>query len=101
MSAPSSDQAGIRQVIRALRARGWVLNFVYDGEEEVKVKTEQDAIDAIMAVDEATLVVNEGTVTGPRGWVFFVLGNDPDEVVCDHTINLSGVLDPLTEGWWD
>lgn len=101
MSAPSSDRAGIRQVIRALRAAGWVLVEVYDGEDDVPVSNETEAVDAVMAVDDAYLHVAEGTPTGPRGWVRFVLGNDPEEVVCDHTINLGSVLDPLTEGWWD
>jgi hypothetical protein len=31
---------------------------------------------------------------------YFVYGNDPEEVVCDHGVSLSPILDPLTESWW-
>ena len=57
MSAPSSDRAGIRQVIRALQAAGYTLVEVFDGEDTVPTTTESAAIEAIMAVDDATLFV--------------------------------------------
>lgn len=100
MTAPSSDQAAIRQIIRALRADGWVLLLVDNCEEEIRVRTEAEAIDAIMAVDAAYLIVAEGTPTGNRGWVFFVLGNDPEEVAADYTVNLTAV-DNVTTSWLD
>lgn len=98
MGAPSSDSAGIRQTIRALRAAGYTLANVQDGEENIPVSNEAEAMDAIMAVDDAFLVVN---ITPERqGWVRFVLGNAPEEVICDHTVNLSSVIEPLTDSWW-
>lgn len=99
MSAPSSDKAAIRQTIRALRSKGYVLDRVFDGEDDIPVADETEAIAAITAVDDAYLWVAEGTPTGPKGWVRFVMGNEPEEVICDHTIGLSPVLDPLTDGW--
>lgn len=98
MAAPTSDEAGIRQVVRALRGAGYVLDRVYDGEEDVNVDTVTEAIEAITAVDEATLYVDHPDQ--PSSFVFFVLGNDPDEVVCDHGVSLSPVLDPLMERWY-
>lgn len=97
MSTPTSDTAGIRQVIRALKADGWELAFVFDGEEDVTVTGEREAIDAITAVDDAYLNVERN---GTTGWVRFVLGNAPDEVVCDYTTNLT-VVDMLTSGWYE
>ena len=99
MGAPTTDLGGIQQTIRALKAAGWRLDYVNDGEDEVKVETEKDATDAITAVDSAHLIVtkDEGCT---RGYVFFVLGNDPEEVICDYTTNLSSVIDPLTDGWF-
>lgn len=99
MTAPSTDQAGIRQTIRALKAAGYTLLEVWDGGDEmVKVKTETEAIDAIMAVDDAHLFVR--TPDGDYNpWVRFVMGNDPEEVICDHETSLSPVLDPLTKEW--
>lgn len=97
MSAPSNDRAAIRQVIRALKAAGYELDYVSDQEEGVFVKTETEAIEAIMAVDDAILYVFRGEE--PNRWVRFVMGNDPEEVAADWTVSLSPVLDPLTEGW--
>lgn len=100
MTAPTDDRAGIRQAIRALLAADYTLVEVFDGGDEmVKVENETEAINAIMAVDDATLFVR--TPDGERNpWVRFVLGNDPDEVICDHLVSLGHVLDPLMESWW-
>lgn len=101
MGIPTSDRGGIQQAIRALRADGWTLDHVNDGGERVKVTTETEAIEAIMAVDEAWLHVKRGSEadgTDARGYAFFVLGNAPDEVVCDYTTNLTA-LDTLIDEW--
>lgn len=97
MAAPTSDRGGIQQVIRALKADAWELDFVYDGgDDDQPVSTETEAVNAVMAVDDAFLNFKRGDETG---WVRFVLGNDPDEVVCDYTTNLTAV-DTLTHGWY-
>lgn len=103
MTTPSSDRAAIRQVIRALRAADHVIIGGHDGEEEFTVsadgKTSEDwIIDNLMACDDSALYVR--TPDGAASHVYFVLGNDPEEVVCDHGVSLSPVLDPLTESWW-
>ncbi len=97
MSIPSTDSAAIRQVIRALRGAGHHLVAVDDGGEEIKVATETAALEAITSVDEAHLYVT--LPDGRNGWIFFVLGNDPDEVVCDHSTNLSPTIDALIDSW--
>lgn len=98
MSTPTSDSAAIRQVIRALKAADHKLVSVFDGEEDIPVSTETEALEAITAVDEAWLYV--ALPDGELSSIFFVLGNDPEEVVCNHSVSLSPVLDPLTESWW-
>lgn len=106
MSTPTTDRGGIEQVIRALRAAGWELDFVCDGEEDVPVKTELEATEEVLAVDDAYLnVKREFDETGQvrradTGYVYFVMGNDPDEVVCDYTTNLESVIGPLTTSWF-
>jgi len=98
MSAPKTDSAAIRQIIRALLAAGYALDYVDDGEDEVKVSTEAEALDAITAVDSAHLFVKHPTERASHVW--FVLGNSPDEVAADHGVSLSPVLDPLHHKWW-
>lgn len=96
MPAPKTDESGIRQTIRALQNAGYTLRTVWDGGEEVKVATESEALKAITDVGDAILYV----VRGPgEGWVRFVMGNEPFEVICDHTEGLEPVLDPLMRGW--
>lgn len=103
MGAPSSDKAAIRQVIRALRKAGYTITGGHDGEDffEVPADVSEDTLidDYLTVCDDSTLHTwkdGEG-----NSHVYFVLGNDPEEVVCDHGVSLSPVLDPLTEGWWE
>lgn len=100
MNRPTTDRGGIQQAIRALQGDGWLLFGVHDGEDSVATPTEAEALAAITAVDEARLFVTrrdaEGNAEG--GTVLFVLGNSPEEVVCNYTVNLE-VLDRLTSGW--
>jgi hypothetical protein len=99
MTAPSSDRAGIRQTIRALKAAGYRLDYVDDGGDYVKVKTETEAIDAILAVDDAWLYVTHTDPNLRTSGVRFVMGNQPEEVVCDYGMRLDWVLAPLTDSW--
>ena len=97
MSAPSTESAAIRRLIRVCLADGWGLTIVhYDVDDEVFVTSEREAVDAILAVDEAYLIL---TREQERGWIRFVMGNAPDEVACDYTLNLTAV-DRETSSWW-
>jgi hypothetical protein len=101
MSVPSSDSAAIRQTIRAFKEAGVVPFYVEYGSDEgekVEGASEQAIIDAIMAVDDAYLLVR--LPDGSESHVRYVMGNDPEEVVCDYGVSLSFVLDALTESWW-
>lgn len=103
MSTPDSDRAAIRQVIRALRKAGYTLTGGHDGEDffewPKRGKASEDwLIDNLTACDDSTLHTwkdGEG-----NSHVYFVLGNDPEEVVCDYGVSLEPVIGPLTEGWW-
>lgn len=88
---PSSDKAGIRHTIRVLTADGWTLTEVQSpGDDPEPVKGEADALALITDLDDAFLVVERGDEVG---WVRFVQGNDPIEVVCDYTVNLTAVVE--------
>lgn len=98
MSKPKSDKAAIRQTIRALKKADYELDCVFDGEGKINTATETEAMEAIMAVDSAWLRVTH-PLQSKSGHVFFVLGNDPEEVICDYTINLEHVIGQLMESW--
>lgn len=97
MSAPKTDRDGIQQVMEALSRDGWKVVGVQDYEDDPVMDSYDEALTYIMDLDEARLLVARGH---GHGWVYFVLGNDPEEVVSDYTLTLSHVLDDLTEGWW-
>lgn len=102
MTAPSSDKAAIRQTIRALRKADHIITGGHDGEYDFTCtpgESEDSIIGNLMACDSSILRVT--LPDGESGWMYFVLGNEPFEVICNHTVNLSPVLDPLTDGWDD
>lgn len=102
MTAPSSDRAGVRQTIRAAARAGWKLDSVWDGEESLEKPNETEAVKAVMDLDQAHIYFTHANGEGEplMGWVFFVLGNDPEEVINDYTTNLEGFIEPLTDGWF-
>lgn len=102
MGKPTTDRGGIQQAIRALKADGWSLDRISDMGEYILVSNETQAIEAIEATGMARLYVKRigfGGKGSEWGWVFFVLGNDPEEVICDYTTNLT-CLDTLTDSWY-
>jgi len=96
---PKNDRTAITAVLSGIVKEHVVLIEVHDGEDIVPVSTVESAVEAIMAVDEATIVVN--LPDGRSGWIFFVMGNDPEEVVCDHTVNLEPFISPIVDPWWE
>lgn len=104
MSAPSSDKAGIRQVIRALRNAGYTVTGGHDGDDffEVAPDVSEDVLinDYLTVCDESTLHTAKVGAEPYNSHIFFVLGNDPEEVVNDYGVSLEPVLGPLTQGWW-
>jgi hypothetical protein len=100
MSTPSSDKAAATAIIRGVLNAGWRLDRVNDGGDVIPVGTVEQALDAIFAVDMAHLILQHPS-TDEIAWIWFVLGNSPEEVAADHTVNLSPAIDPITDKWWD
>lgn len=100
MSIPTSDRAAIKKIINGLIQRGVTIDTARDGANEDLAHTKmKDTLDWLTSCDESVLFV-----TGPegeKGHIYFVLGNDPEEVACDYTVNLSDYIDPIIEPWWN
>ena len=92
MTAPRSDRDGVTQAINALTEAGWTVVEV-EGQE---VANPAEAIAEAMGLDDAWVAFHRENM---RGGARFVLGNDPDEVLADYTMNLDDVLGPLTDSW--
>jgi hypothetical protein len=87
--SPASHVPIVRAVLSGLLSAGKVLHFVYDGGDLVPVSTVEEALDAIFAVDEATVRFRDKT------WVEIVLYNDPVEAIHDFSMSLQPVIDPI------
>lgn len=97
---PGTDMEAVGLYIDGLLAAGVTLSSIWDQEEDTPVATKEEAMALIGNLDMAHLHVTlpDGMETG---WLFFVCGNDPIEVLCDHTVNLSSVIDPISDPWWN
>jgi len=99
MSNPSTDRSAISQIIDGLFADDWTLVEVDDrGDENVPTPTKPEALDAVMAVEDAYLHV-EHTGNSDTGWVRFVMGNEPYEVAADYSVNLATAIEAVTDRW--
>ena len=64
------------KINKALLAAGYTLDYVHDGGERVKKRTQSEALDPIDAVDAATLYVEHAHFA--HLFCPFVLGNSPE-----------------------
>lgn len=104
-NAPKSDREAISLIIDGLIASGCTMHSTFDGDgTEFPYTTKEAALDVIMSCDDGHLYVTmpEPQPNGnPLSFIYFVLGNDPEEVVCDHGVSLSKYLDPIVDPWWN
>lgn len=98
---PKTDEEAIRAIIATCVAAGLILFRVDDGDpaEDIRVTTADEAVEAIMAVESASLIF-KGTDGKRAGFVWFVLGNEPMEVGADNSVGaVDDALQPLVDRW--
>jgi hypothetical protein len=103
---PSNDREAITLILEGLTKVGCKITGVCDDTYNPNDLTEctdvAKAVDLVCAVDEASVFMDlppneEGH---KESWIFFVLGNEPEEVACDHGVNLSPYINPIVQPWW-
>jgi hypothetical protein len=89
------ERIAVYAVLKMLSDDEWKPYRVDDGCEDIGINRVTDiheAYRAVMAVDESYVNLKKVTAGVPPkttiGWVRFVMGNDPDEVVCDYTTSI-------------
>lgn len=97
----------VKRVVDALLAAGFYLRTDEkdDPRPQVPSKDRAAIIKEIAEVDDEFLAVfreipspdRDVLVARPDGWVRFVYGNDGWEVICDYTVNLEPVLQPILD----
>jgi hypothetical protein len=102
---PSTDREAITLILEGLEAKGCKVTQVADDtwnpDELTTVNSVSEAVDLVTGVDEAVVYLDlpEGAERD-QTFAFFVLGNDPEEVLNDHGVSLSPYVDPIVEPWW-
>lgn len=102
MSVPSTDSAAIKQVIKVLVAAGHTLSHVDygDGEPVTHVLSPAEAVEEVLAVDDAYLYFNiNGGIMSSQGWVRFVPQGDVEDLVADYTLSLDPHIKDLIRTW--
>lgn len=83
----------VRHLIRSMKAAGWRVFEVDDG-DVTKVSTENEAMEALFAVDEAHIFFLKETRAGTlRRTAYIVLGNDGWDCICDHSRSNAGIAE--------
>lgn len=80
----------VRHLIRSAKNEGWWLSTIDDGgepDEDIITPNETEAMEAVFAVDEATLYFRKDT-TSPAHAVRIILGNDGNDCICDYTYGI-------------
>lgn len=99
---PTNDKEAITLILDGLIAAGCKPVNVWDGEELTPVTNTEEAVPVICNLDEAVLnLVLPADADRTGSHIYFVLGNEPEEVACDYGVSLSPYLDPIVNPWWE
>ncbi len=103
---PSNDKEAITLILEGLEKAGWRCFMVQDDvwdqdpDNNVRVASVEEAVETVTGVDEAFAYLSKNTPPGPDAYIYFVLGNDPEEVAADYTTNLDPDLSAIVDPWW-
>lgn len=100
---PSNDKEAITLILEGLAAKGYhpyeVADDTWNLSDRTDVTTVDEAVELATGVDEAYVFVT--TPENGEGWIRFILGNHPEEVANDYTVNLDPDLSNIIEPWWN
>lgn len=102
---PSNDKEAITLILKGLTKAGCKVTSVcedsWNPNDLTAVSSVTEAVDMVTRVDEAVVYLDlpEGAEREST-FIYFVLGNDPEEVACDYGVSLSPYIDPIVEPWW-
>lgn len=102
---PSNDREAITLILEGLTKAGCKVTEVCDDTWNKDVLTTVDsieeAVNLVTGVDEAVVYLDlPAGAERESTFIYFVLGNEPEEVACDHGVSLSPYIDPIVTPWW-
>lgn len=96
---PSNDREAITLILTGLVEKGHtvygVIDDIWDKENVTLTSDPNEAAALVCEVDEAFVYLDDR-----EAYIYFVLGNDPEEVACDYTVNLDPDLSNIVDPWW-
>ena len=105
MGKPRTDRTAILQLIQTLKKAGWkAVSISYPEDINVRGVT-SNAIATLIAdnYDIAILEFKKPEVDNFRTqWIYFVMGNAPEEVACNYTVSnqeFDTIVTEITERW--
>lgn len=89
----------VKSILNIAAEHGLTVETVNDGEEMFSTENIKEAVEIVCSVDEASVYFADPN--GKRVWCFIVLGNEPCETICDHTVNpfMEKAADQFSEKW--
>lgn len=84
----------VRHLIRTAKAHGYALVRVWDGEENVRVRTEHEAMETVFSVDECRISFKHPSEEKAHCAVI-VLGNDGWDAIADSS--MGGLWDAVMD----
>lgn len=102
---PSNDREAITLILNGLTEAGCKVVSVcedsWSPNDLTPVSSVEQAVELVTGVDEAVVYLTlPPGATRESTFIFFVLGNDPEEVACDYGVSLSPYIDPIVDPWW-
>ena len=92
----------VRSLILTLKKHGVTVVGAGDGEEDIVSENTKELAAHATGCDEGFLYVKTpDTPEGKRKAIYLVLGNEPWETVCDHTVDdaIDKAVDEFSDKW--
>ena len=90
MERLNGERQAVFNLLNHMREHGWECYMVFNGEEEILVTTTELAMEHVFSVDDSHMYFSKN---GKTHWAYIVLGNSPEEIICDHTYSKDGTDD--------
>ena len=105
MTTPKNDHAAIWQLVLQLQKAGWNPTKISDPESVDVRGMSAKAIATLITSNYFSALLNFDKPEAEhhrKQWVYFVLGNAPEEVACDYTVGnqeFDAIVTEITESW--
>lgn len=81
----------VRHLIQAMKAKGWDIRYINDGEDSINNPNETLAMDTVFSVDECWIYFTKQIPDGRKfkHVAYIVLGNDGWDCIADHGFSIA------------